>query len=161
MSGAAATVGLDLFTWSAGRGCNVSAPPPQNPCRAPADPPAEALQIRDIISDHIGRTQAITAPQIAMAAGLWMDLRDADRGTRVRELISTWYELMLVPGYVLVADSAGFFLTSDPEDLSHYDQSLLSRIREIALRDRRVRLAAKTAGFIYHGHGHWAAASPT
>jgi hypothetical protein len=62
---------------------------------------------------------------------------------------------MLVPGKVLVSNSAGFFQTQDPEDLTHYDRSLLSRIREIALRDHRVRMAARTAGFVHHGHGHW------
>lgn len=156
LSGQDAVRGLDLFAWTEQTGRSVAAPTPQNPCKAPADPPPEALQIRDTLIPHVGRDHAITAPQIAQDAGLWPDLRDADRGTKVRELIATWYETMLQPGLVLVSTSSGFFHTSDPDDLTHYDRSLLSRIRKIALRDRRVRMAARTAGFVHHGKGNWA-----
>ena len=133
----------------------VNAPVPHNPCTLPTDPPPEALRIAQVLASHTGRDAAITAPEIARVAGLWPNLSDADRGTKVRALISVWYESMLQPRLVLVSNSDGFFHTADPADLSHYDRSLLSRIREIALRDRRVRMAARTAGFVHHGHGQW------
>lgn len=109
------------------------------------------------MASHVGRGHTITAPSIADAAGLWPTLRPADRGTRVREIITTWYEAILIPGHVLVSDSSGYYHSSDPDDVAHYHCSLLSRIREIALRTRRVRLAAQTAGLRYHGRGHWSA----
>lgn len=149
------TAGLDLFEHALQAGRTVVVPPPQNPCTSPAAPPPEALLIAAVLADRRGRDAAITAPRIAAAAGLWPDLRDADRGTKVRELIATWYETMLVDGYVLVATSDGYFLSDDPEDIAHYDHSLQGRLRDIGWRLHRVRLAARRAGFVYHGHGDW------
>jgi len=97
----------------------------------------------------------MTAPQIASEAGLWPHLKPADRGKNVRDAITLWYEALLMPGRVLVSDSCGYWHTDDPEEIAHYHRSLLSRIREIALRTRRIRLAAMTAGFIHHGRGNW------
>jgi hypothetical protein len=151
------TAGLDLFDHAEKAGRRIDAPAPQNPCTLPADPPPEALQIHDILYRCIARRYALTAPRIAEETGLWPHTTPADRGTKVRELIAVWYEAMLVPGMVLVSDSCGYWHTADPEEISHYDRSLLSRIREIARRDRRLRMAARTAGLTYHGHGHWSA----
>lgn len=97
----------------------------------------------------------MTAPSIAAAAGLWQDRSNQDRGTKVRDLITTWYEAMLRPGRVLVSGPSGYWHTADPDEISHYDRSLTSRIREIAIRNRRLRCAAKTAGLIHHGRGRW------
>lgn len=149
--------GLDLFAFAERSQHQVAAPLPQNPCRLPADPPPEALQIRDVLWQAICRRHAITAPAIAAAAGLWPDLRDADRGTRVRELITVWYEALQMPGRVLISDSCGYWHSDDAAEISHYHQSLISRIREIGSRARRVRLVAQATGrYVYHGHGHWA-----
>lgn len=156
-SGAAAIAGLDLFVYAERQACTVAAPVPQNPCTLPADPPPEALRLRDALASHLSRDRAITAPALADAAGLWPDLRPADRGTRARELMTTWYEALQLSGRVLVSDSCGFWHSDDPAEISRYHRSLLSRIREIATRARRVRLAAQTTGrFAYHGGGHWA-----
>lgn len=148
--------GLDLFAFAERSQHQVAAPLPQNPCRLPADPPPEALQIREVLATHVGRSAAITAPAIAAAAGLWPDRRPEDRGTMVRELVAAWYPAMLQTGLVLVAASEGYWLTSDPADVSNQCQSLRSRQREIGHRERNIRMAAKCAGMIYHGHGHWA-----
>lgn len=161
LSGQDAVRGLDLFAWTERAGRSVAATPPQNPCKLPADPPPEALRIRDVLSRHLGRDHAITAPRIAAEAGLWPTLLPADRGTKVRELISTWYATMLQPGLVLVADSAGFWLTNDPEDITHQCQSLRSRGKEIYRRERNIRMAALTAGFTYHGQGNWSGGDST
>jgi hypothetical protein len=150
------TAGLDLFDHAEQAGRRVAAPPPQNPCTLPADPPPEAMRIRSVLATRIGRHQAITAPQIAQAAGLWPELRDADRGTKVREMVTAWLEYVTQPGMVPVADSSGYWLTDDPEDITHYCQTLRSRGRETFLRERRIRMLARMAGLTYHGHGHWA-----
>lgn len=157
LSGDAALAGLDLFAYAEQRRCSVAAPRPQNPCTTHAEPPPEALRLRDVLSTHLSRARAITAPAIAEAAGLWPDLSPADRGTRAREIITTWYESLQLAGRVLVSDSCGFWHSDDPAEISRYHRSLLSRIREIGSRARRVRLAAQTTGrFAYHGGGHWA-----
>lgn len=148
-----------LFTWAAQQRCNAAAPRRQNPCRVDAEPPPEALAIRDVLADRRGRERAITAPRIAAAAGLWPDHRDADRGTKARQIIRTWYEHMALDRYVLIASSAGFYYTDDPEEMAHYDATQRSRIREIAITLRRTRLQARTsANLIHHGRGRWTSA---
>jgi len=154
------TAGLALFDHAEQAGRTVAAPPPQNPCTPPADPPPEALRIAQVLAAHTSRDHAITAPRIAAAAGLWPDLHDADRGTKVRELIADWLECVTLPGYVPVADSRGYWLTDDPEDMDHQDQSIRSRIRQMAFRLHRQRILARMAGMVYHGHGHWACPQP-
>ena len=154
-NGDAALAGLDLFSWAHDAGRKPAAPAPQNPCSAPADPPPEALRIHGVLYRCICRRNALTAPRIAAEAGLWPDLRDADRGTKVRELITLWYETLLTPGRVLVSDSCGYWHTHDAEEISHYCQQLRSRGREIFVRERRIRMAAKTAGFVHHGGGNF------
>lgn len=157
LSGDAAVAGLDLFAHALRQHRDPVAPPPQNPCTLPADPPPEALAVCDVLWQAICRRHAITAPAIAAAAGLWPDLRDADRGTRVRELITTWYEAMQMPGRVLVSGSCGYWHSDDAAEITHYHQSLISRICDIATRARRVRLVAQATGrYTYHGRGHWA-----
>lgn len=159
LSGDAAVAGLDLFVHALQQHRDPVAPPPQNPCTLPADPPPDALQIRAVLARHVGRSTAITAPAIAAAAGIWPDLRDADRGTRARELITVWYEALQLPGSVLISDSCGYWHSDDPAEISRYHQSLISRIREIGSRARRVRLVAQATGrYSYHGRGHWARA---
>lgn len=145
----------DLFTWAEHQGRKPAAPAPQNPCTLPADPPPEAAAIRSVLAAHTTRSSPITAPAIAAQAGLWPDLRDVDRGTRVRDVIRDWYEHLLIPGHILVASGAGYWHTTDPDDLSHQDASLLSRIRGDAHRLRRIRVAARLAGFVHHGRGRW------
>lgn len=149
------TAGLDLFDFAERSGCELRAPLPQNPCTPLADPPPEAVRIRAVLTTATGRRQALTAPRIACAAGLWPDLPDGDRGTRVRAVIATWLVDMVVDGCVLVAGSSGYWLTDDPDEISHYCCSLHSRLHELAIRLRRGRLAAMKAGFLYHGHGHF------
>lgn len=155
---------LPLFSWQDDHPAgglqpvgNPSAPPPQNPCSPPADsPPAELESVRLILSTCITRSKAKTAPAIAAAAGLWTECTPQDRGTKVRQLIRTWYELLAVDGHVLIATSAGFYYTADPEELAHYDQTMQSRIHETALTLRRTRLQARVAAGMQHlGRGRW------
>lgn len=155
-AGGIETAGLDLFAWSQQKTAKpVVVAPPRNPFLPSAEPPQEAGWIRAVLQQRRCPQDAITAPRIAEAAGLWPDQSQAARGVKVRELIATWYESMLVPGCVLVSSERGYWHTDDPEALAHYDRSLQSRIREIALRLRRVRLAARTAGYTHHGKGRW------
>jgi hypothetical protein len=155
LSGDAAAAGLDLFAHAAQAGRTLNAPILQTPCRLPADPPPEALSIAQVLALHIGRDHAITAPRIADAAGLWPDLRDDARGTRVREVITAWLEYIPLPGYVLVATDDGYFNTADPGDLTRQHESLRGRLRGLASRMYRLRLHAQSVGFVYHGHGQW------
>ena len=147
--------GLELFSWAGQASRTVNAPVPQNPCKLPADPPSEALRVRDVLVLHVGRDAAITAPMIAAQAGLWPNLRAADRGTKVRELITAWYEALQLDGHVLVATDDGFFHTSDAADLTRQCRSLRSRAAGLFWRLRRIKLRAQSMGFIYHGQGHW------
>lgn len=147
---------LPLFA-AAQAPCKPAAPTPQNPCSIPAEPPQEARAIRAALAHCTSPDRALTAPAIAEAADLWPDLSRADKGTRAREVITTWYEYMQIPGHVLIALSRGYWHTDDPEAVTHYHASLISRIRGIASRHRRVRLAAQTAGLHYHGKGRWTA----
>jgi len=151
-----ATAGLDLFDYATQAGCSVSAPPMQNPCTPPADPPPELAAIAAVLTRCVRRPCAMTAPAIAEAAGLWPQLQRAERGTRARQIIRTWYEHLARPGYVLVASSIGFFYTDDPEDMSAFDATTRSRACETFGTLRRTRLQARTSGAMqYRGRGRW------
>lgn len=103
----------------------------------------------------------MTAPAIAAAAGLWPDLSRTERGTRARQIIRTWYEHFARPGLVLVTSSIGFFYTDDPADMSGFDATTRSRIRETANTLRRTRLQARVvAGMQHRGRGRWEREEP-
>lgn len=142
---------IDLFEYARQQRRNAGAPQPQNPCKVDAMPPPEAFRIRDVLADRRGRERAITAPDIAAAAGLWPNNSRAGKGTRAREIITIWYEHLQIPGHVLVAGGAGYYHTSDSDEAARYLATLRSRALNTLGRYRRVRIAAQAAG-IPTGH---------
>ncbi len=121
----------------------------------PAEPPPEAVAIAGVLVTHRDRGHAITAPRIAQEAGLWADLRDVDRGTRVRELITTWFEAIQIDGHVLLASDSGYFHSSDPAEVTRYCRTLRGRAMLTMVRYRRVRIQAQSVGMVHRGHGQW------
>lgn len=150
---------LPLFAHAEKQHRTVAPPPTRNPYSTAADVPPEADALRAALTACVGRANAMTATQLAAAAGLWPECTPADRGTKARQVMRTWYEHMARPGYVLIALSSGFYYTSDPEDLSRYDATMQSRIRNTAETLRRTRLQARTCipTFTHHGRGRWSA----
>lgn len=138
----------------------AAAPPPQPACTPPAaalPPPPEFAAIWSILERHHGAAAAITAPAIAAAAGLWPHLSTADRGTRVREVLSQHQDVWPWP---VCGDSTGYYLAATPDELTHACATLRSRGVACLRRFASLRRAARRVGFDYLGHGRWAPESP-
>ena len=146
----------DLFSWAVQQRRTVRAPVPQNPCKLP-DPPPEAMAIRAALRGALSMADAMTAPRIAAAAGLWPELRPADRGTKAREIMTVWYEHIQEPGRVLIASTCGYWHSDDPAEITAYLRTLRSRARETFSRHRRARIQAQHAGMRHLGRGQIAA----
>lgn len=147
---------MDLFDWAEQHGCRADAPAPQLPCTVPADPTPEAIAIRRVLAQCIGKENRATAPTIAARAGLWPNLRPADRGTRAREVIRTWLEYMRLEGHMLIAGSEGYWHTSDPDEMTKYCSTLRSRALGNFSRLRRSRAIGRLVpGVKYVGQGRF------
>lgn len=143
----------DLFTWAE----QQRALPVQPACTPPADPlqtPPEWPQIWAILEGHRGQAAAITAPQIAAAAGLWPHLSETNRGTKVRKILELAQDSWPAP---ICGDADGYYVAADPAELDHYCANLRSRALCIHRRFASFRRAGRRAGFQYHGHGRWSA----
>jgi hypothetical protein len=145
---------LDLFAWAAQHTCTSQEPTLQPPCTPPAqaDLPPEARPIFAVLAAHRGAACAITAPRIAAAAGLWPDLGDANRGTKVRKILELTQDAWPFP---VCGDSDGYYVAATPEELTHYCANLRSRALCILRRFASVRTSGRRAGHTYHGHGRW------
>ena len=147
---------MDLFEFAEQQGCRADAPVPQLPCHVPADPTPEATAIRQVLARCIGKANCVTAPNIAARAGLWPDLRPADRGTRAREVIRTWLEFMAIRGHVLIAGSQGYWHSNDPKEIEKYLRTLHSRAMTTLDRYKRTRIITQAVPHFRHiGHGRF------
>jgi len=149
----------DLFNWAETHPCQEAAAPVQAACTASAEPlpdpdmPVEFWKVWDVLERHYGAEHAITAPEIAAAAGLWLESRPANAGTRVRKLLEVGQEFWPWP---VCGDADGFYLAARPEELSHAYANYTSRAKCIFKRIRSMRICAlKTGRFVYHGKGRW------
>lgn len=149
----------DLFQWVEQHPCTASAAPPQPVCIAPADPlqtppdlPAEFAAIWKILEQHRGAASAITAPQIAAAAGLWPDMSPANAGTKVRKILEQTQDWWPWP---VCGDSEGFYLAVTAEEMAHYSANLRGRFGSIIKRFVSHRRAGVRVGFTYLGKGRW------
>lgn len=113
-----------------------------------ADLPPECLSIvGHLACECLGRSRAKTARQIAEAIGLHGS--DADR--EVRKLISAYKDRFPVP--VCGHPGRGFYVASDPDDMSHYERSLHSVLRALATSIRQTRRNFARCGFVRTGSG--------
>jgi len=120
---------LDLFSWAHQERRKLRAPPPHNPRSLPADAlPPEFHAIVRVLSRHVGRDNAITAPDVAIAANLWPDTPRAARGTKVRAIINRHREDL---PWFLCGDAAGLYVAATLAERNAYQRQLLSRIRAI------------------------------
>ena len=146
---------MDLFDWALENDRKPAAPPPQNPCRRPADElPEEFHAIIRILAERHGQKRAITALQIARAAGIHPNGTDGSRARRIRQTLEVHYSDLPWP---ICADAQGFYRPENAEDLSHYHANLYGRARSILLRIHNLKLVAKTAGYDYVGRARWEA----
>ena len=145
----------DLFAWFEQHPCIVPAASAHCPCEVPVPPDGfsdEILAIFTILRSHLGAASAITAPAIAKAAGLWLELSLPNRGTKVRRLLEQYQDYWPMP---ICGDSDGYYVPETPEELSHYCANLRSRAVCILRRFSSFRKAGRRAGFTYHGRGRW------
>jgi len=116
--------------------------------------PADLVAIVRVLTDHVGEAAAIPAPEIADRAGLYQTLGRANRGTKVRHLLSITLDHLPWP---LCGDSAGYYFAGTAAELTHYFANLRSREIEHFRRERTTRHAAmRTGRFVHLGHGRWA-----
>ena len=144
---------MDLFAWAEQHDCTAVAPPAQNPCTRPADElPHDFLHIVKILEHHVGSRSAITAADLAKAAGVRPDGSRESRRSHVRHLLRVHFLDLPWP---ICADTAGFYRPATADELSHYHANLLSRLREIALRIKALKTVSKTAGWQHIGRCRW------
>ena len=128
------------------------------PC-SPAFPlPPEFAAIWNVLEQHVGAEDAITAPAIAAAACLWPDMTPVNAGTKVRKILELTQDAWPFP---ICGDANGYYLAANAEELSHYCANLRSRAFCCHRRFASVRNAGRRAGFEYLGHGRWADSSPS
>jgi len=125
----------------------------QPQCTATAlDLPPAFRAIVGVLENRIGQARAITALEIAAAAGIHPDGTDGSRARRVRQLLEVHFEDLPWP---LCADATGYYRPADADELTHYDHNLYGRLISIALRISTLRKLAKRAGWTYAGRGTW------
>lgn len=144
---------MDLFDWALENDRNPAAPPPQNPCRRPADElPPEFHAIVQVLTDRRGQQHAITALQIARAARIHPNGTDGSRARRIRQTLEVHYSDLPWP---ICANAHGFYRPQCAQDLSRYHANLYGRARSILLRIRSLKLVAKAAGYDHVFRAHW------
>jgi len=144
---------MDLFEHAREQGRDPFAPPPQNPCRTPAGAlPDEFHAIVSVLRSHIGNRNAITALDIATAAGLWPTCTPATRSRKVRNLIELHDNDL---PFFLCGDSNGLYVAQNADDVNHYFRNLDSRIKGIAAKRAARKRQALCDGYVSHGHGLW------
>jgi hypothetical protein len=147
-----------LFSWGQQQQTGRPvAPAVQPPCSAVAADLPQWGRIVQVLAGHRGREQAITAPAIAVAAGLWPGLSDANRGTRVREVIAQCQDHWPWP---ICGDAEGYYLAATAAELTAYCANLRSRAVQILRRFGSVRRSGRRAGYCYHGHGRFSGSPP-
>jgi hypothetical protein len=150
---------MDLFDWAheRDRSSPSTAMSPTVPCKLPAEVlPDDFRTVASVLRRRVGADMAITAEDIASAAGLFAGLSRESRRCKVRSVIRRH---MLDFDFPVCGDSNGYYIAETPDELAHYHASMHSRIREIAIRMRSVIRQGKAAGFTYHGKGRWTSPS--
>jgi len=131
------------------------------PCTPPAAPmpalPPEGRRLFAVLESHKGAAAAITAPALAEAAGLWPDMTPANRGTRVREMLSLHQDDWPWP---IVGDVDGYYRPATAAEITHCCANYRSRALLILRRLRTVRRKAMAAGFVHCGHDRFADPTP-
>jgi len=109
--------------------------------------PPEFLQIVGYLSLHCrGKENAATADSIGRFLGY-----DRDASRKIRQLISMYLEKF--PFVVCGTPGDGFFVTTDPEDMRHYEASLYSVLKAVAVRISAFRRLAAKQGHRRITHG--------
>ncbi len=88
---------------------------------------SEHEQIRDILLDHPGRRNMITAPAIAEMIGI----DPGPSGVVARERIT---ETIITYRLPVATSNKGYYLLEDPDDLKRYQRSLDGRANKITMR---------------------------
>ena len=88
---------------------------------------SEHEKIREILLNHRGKINMITAPAIAESIGI----EPGPSGVDIRELIT---ETIITYHLPVASSSRGYYLLEDPEDLKRYQKSLDGRTNKITMR---------------------------
>ncbi len=146
----------DLFEWSEQHPDTAATECSQ---RSAADTIVPAIDLSPetelvfaVIAKHLGADSAITAPEIAESAGLWPEMKPANRGTKVRKLLEQSQASWPFP---ICGDSEGYYVAITADELSHYCANLRSRALCCLTRFASIRNAGRRAGFEYAGKGRW------
>lgn len=118
----------DLFDYAAAHPDEfreAAAGPVHEPCRPAADAlPLDLRRVVDILASRSGRDAAITAPDLADAAGLFPDAPPESRGTQLRHLITCHLDDL---PFAVVAGDRGFFRPATAAEARRYLANLLAR----------------------------------
>ena len=114
-----------------------------------ADLPDEFKTLAAYLGAHCrGQENAATSRDI----GRWLGYSGSDPGRPIRALISIFHDEF---PFVVIGDAqAGYFVTDDPADMTHYDRTLNSRLRCLAARLSKFRRNCRRQGFQRSGTGN-------
>lgn len=145
---------MDLFAYTQqATGCDPFAAPLPRACDAPADRlPPDCWRLVQVLDTHVGQAAAITAWELAQAAGIHPDGTRGSRERRVRQLIEQHLHRFPWP---LCADATGYYRPETADEATHYHRNLYGRLRSIALRIATHRRLCLAAGFTHHGQGRY------
>ena len=93
--------------------------------------------LRGELAPRRGEARAITIEKLAALCGVTR--------RKVETILECRFEDF---GFAIVTGDCGCYRPAGPADLNHYDASLRSRIRCIALRIRALRRAATAEGYV-------------
>jgi len=123
-------------------------PAPSAPARQP-NLPDEVFGIIGYLSRHCrGAENASSAATI----GRFLGLQGKDPGRKVRSLVARY-----MPDFPFMVSSVpgrGFFVTEDPDDLTHWERTQFATVAEIYTHIRQHRRLAARHGFTRHGTRH-------
>lgn len=88
---------------------------------------SEHEQIRELLLNHPGKINMITAPAIAENIGI----EPGPSGVEIRELIT---ETIITYHLPVASSSRGYYLLEDSDDLKRYQKSLDGRTNKIIMR---------------------------
>jgi len=125
---------IDLFERAGGR----------NPC---LELPLDVREIVSYLRTYCrGKSRAMPAREIARNLGYAGSYPDR----KLRQLINDYYDKLPV---MIIGLGNGFYVSEDPEDLTHKHRELYARLRSIAVLISGFKKTARRLGFEKNGSG--------
>lgn len=98
-------------------------------------------RVRDVLKNHVGKSNSITIDMLAIRAGANGEHMDRRTCEQILQLYANRFD------FVICGSAKGMYVADDPEDLNHEYRSRYSRIKNIAAGWRAKKRKAIVLGF--------------